>query len=426
MRTQIPLWSAIPFLGVVLSVAVFPTFFPGFWRRYNILILATFAIPVLFLSAAIDPTWVTRAFTDYVSFVCLMGALFSIGGGLYVSGTAKANPITNLGYLALGAVFANLLGTLGASMILVRPLLRSNRGRKHEAHVFIFFIFVVANAGILTPVSNPPLLMGYLMGVPFFWSLKLFPVWLFLITSLLGIFVAVDSYFYLNDPDFRGPLKAESKQKLHITGRWNLALIPVLLFGLLIPQLIPNHLEIWREAFQISLLVAVTYVSRLLTPKLISSLNEFSWEPLKEVAVIFAGIFATMIPALKLLEANELSLGLTTTSAFFWISGIVSSLLDNAPAYAAFFAAAKGLGRDATMISLSNGQTISEPLLFALTGGTVFFGALTYIGNVPNLLIKSIVEESGVKMPSFFSYLIWSIGFLLPVLFLTGIIFFEH
>jgi Na+/H+ antiporter NhaD/arsenite permease-like protein len=424
--TILPLWSVAPFIAVVLSVAILPVFVPRFWRKYHHMWLSVFAMPIIALCAAVNFDWVVHAFVDYVIFICLLGALYSIGGGLLVVGTPKANPVTNLGYMAFGALLANLIGTLGASMLLIRPLLRSNRGRKHEAHVIVFFIFIVSNVGgLLTPLGDPPLLLGYIMGVPFWWTAKLFPIWFFVVVSLLGIFVALDSYYYLNDPDFRGPLRAELKETLHFGGRWNLALIPLVMAALILPQKIPENFEMWRHTVRAAMLVVVVYISRRITPKIVSTLNNFSWDPFKEVALVFAGIFATMIPAIKYLELHATQMGIQSPWSFYWLTGIFSGVLDNAPTYASFFAMAQGLGKDVISLTLENGQNISEPLLMAVSCGAVFFGGMTYIGNAPNLLIKAVAEDEKIKMPSFFGYMIWSFAFLIPVLFVTAILFFE-
>ena len=383
-------------------------------------------MPILSMSLALNYHWVLSSFVDYVSFICLLGALYTLGVGLYVQGTPKANPVTNLGYLAFGAILANLIGTLGASMLLIRPLLRSNRGRKHEAHVIVFFIFIVSNVGgMLTPLGNTPLLFGYLMGVPFWWTLKLFSVWFFVVISLLGIFTALDSYFYLNDPDFRGPMKQEIKINFSILGRWNFILIPVVIAALILPYRILHDYQMWQVAMRVGMLLLVIWVSRRITPHQVNLLNNFSWEPFNEVAVVFAGIFATLIPAIRYLEAHSAFLGISSSWSFYWLSGIVSSVLDNAPSYASFFALAQGLGKDFSMLNLENGRSISEPFLTALSCGTVLFGAATYIGNGPNLLVKAVAEEEKIKMPGFFTYILWSICFLVPVLFLTAVLFFE-
>jgi Na+/H+ antiporter NhaD/arsenite permease-like protein len=275
-------------------------------------------------------------------------------------------------------------------------------------------------------LGNAPLLFGFLLGVPFWWTLKLFSIWFFVVTSLLGIFAALDSYFFLRDPDFRGPMKQELKANFKIIGRWNLALIPLVIAGLILPKLIPLEYTLWRTAARVAVMLIVIALSRRLTPKQVDTLNNFSWEPLIEVATIFAAIFATMIPAINYLELHAHEMGLNSTWSFFWLSGIVSSIFNNAPTFAAFFATAQGLGRDYAMITLENGTAISSPLLMAISCGSVLFGALTYLGNGPNLLVKGVAEEESVKMPSFFSYILWSIAFLVPVLLLTAILFFEY
>jgi Na+/H+ antiporter NhaD/arsenite permease-like protein len=416
----------LPFVGVLLSVAILPGLTPRFWKKYRALLLTTLSIPVLALSAAINLEWIFQAFTDYVSFICLLGALYSVGGSLYVQGAPKANPLTNVGFMVLGAILGGLIGTLGASMLLIRPLVRSNRGRKHEAHVIIFFIFIVSNVGgLLTPLGDPPIFLGYLAGVPFWWTLKLFPMWLFAITLLSAIFLSIDVYFYLNDPDFRGPLKQDIKLPFKIVGRRNLILIPIIIMGLILPKTYLPLLPFWQVAIRVFCLVFVIFVGHRITPKQVMVMNNFSWEPFKEVAIIFAGIFVTMIPAIKYLELNAVSVGLSSPWAFYWLSGILSGVLDNAPTFAAFFAIAQGLGKDFATVTLENGGAISFSLLSAISCASVFFGAFTYIGNGPNLLVKNVAEDERVHMPSFLTYILWSTGFLLPVLFLVGVIFFE-
>lgn len=421
----LPSWSMLPFVVVLLGVALLPTLTPRFWRKYHTLFLSLLSIPVLALTAAVNVDWLFKAFTDYVSFICLLGALFSIGGSLYVHGTPKANPITNILFMAFGAISASFIGTLGASMLLIRPLIRSNRGRKHEAHVIIFFIFIVSNAGgLLTPLGDPPLLLGYLSGIPFWWTLKLLPIWMFVISSLIGIFLGLDSYFYLHDPDFRGPMKQDIRGKFNIIGKKNLLLIPFLIAGLFLPKMIIPTFAFWQIAIRVFILVLVIYINHRITPKQLSTMNNFTWEPFEEVAFIFAAIFVTMIPAVKYLETHALQVGVSTPWAFYWISGVLSGILDNAPTYASFFAVAQGLGNDFAMINLENGRQISEPLLIGLSSGSVLFGAMTYIGNGPNLLVKAVAENERIKMPSFFGFMLWSISFLLPVLFLTALFFF--
>ena len=422
----LPLWSILPFVCVLLSIALLPTFLPRVWRKYHTAVLTALCVPVLALSAAMNLNWILHGFADYVSFICLLGALYAVGGGLYAHGTPKANPVTNLQYMALGAILASIIGTLGSSMLLIRPLIRSNRGRKHQTHVIIFFIFIVSNVGgLLTPLGDPPLLLGYLKGVPFWWALKLFPIWISTITFLLAVFLGLDTHFYLNDPDFRGPLKQDIKGQFKIIGRWNFLLIPLITSSLLLPQILLPEFPLWQVALRVFILIVTIYTCHMITPRQVLTMNNFSWEPFKEVAIIFAGIFVTMIPALKYLELHASEFGMGTQWAFYWLSGIFSGVLDNAPTYASFFAVAQGLGKDFAMLSLSDGQTISEPLLVAVSAGSVLFGALTYIGNAPNLLVKALAEEEGIHMPSFFSYMLWSISFLLPVLFLIGIFFFE-
>ena len=416
----------IPFALVVLSVALLPALAPRVWRNRRALILSIIALPVVLYMGKTNVGVLATSFVDYLSFLTLLWALYTIGGGLFVSGTPKANPVTNLGYMIAGAIGANLIGTIGASMLLIRPLLRSNRGRKREVHVVMFFIFIVSTAGgLLSPLASSPLFVGYLKGVPFFWFIKLFPIWFFVITWLLGVFVAVDAYLFLNDPDFRGPLKSETKEPLKITGRWNLALIPLVGLAVLLPQILGEKHDAWRSPARLALLLLVVHISRKITPKQIHQSNNFSWEPFRETAVIYLALFATMLPAVKFLESSSSALGLNTTWDLFWLSGGLAGVFGNFVSFVVSFALAQGLGSDYAMIKLASGQMISEPLLTAICCGTAFLGSITYIGNPPSLLVKGVAQEENVKMPSFFEYILWSSGILLPILALTATLFFR-
>jgi Na+/H+ antiporter NhaD/arsenite permease-like protein len=328
--------------------------------------------------------------------------------------------------MLLGLFLANLIGTLGASMLLIRPLLRSNRGRKHEKHIVIFFIFIVSNcAGMLTPLGDPPLLYGYLVGVPFLWPLKLFPIWFFINSLLIAIFAALDSYFFIRDPDFRGPLKHEAKEPFRILGRWNLVLAVACALVLLLPQWLSLPGEFWSVALRSAGLVVIIYLSDRLTPKQIITLNKFSWEPFKEVMAIFAAIFSTIILTSKYLESVAPNWAHTLKPwSIFWITGIFSSILDNAPTYASMLSVVSSLPESISCVNLNNGKCVEEIYLMAISASSVAFGAATYIGNAPNLLIKALANSEGHRAPTFFGYILWVLAFLLPALFLTGLLFF--
>lgn len=419
-------WMCAPFVLVLLSIAILHSFFPFFWKKYGLWILSILSLPTIFLTFYLNPGWVVHGFVDYVNFICLLGTLYKIGGGLYISGTPKANPITNVVFMVSGALIANLIGTLGASMLLLRPLIRSNRGRKHETHVFVFFIFIVSNCGgLLTPLGDPPLFYGYLTGVPFWWTLKLFPIWLFAITALCGIFVSLDSYLFLQDPDFRGPHKNEIREPFKILGKWNLLLALCTIFALVVPESLPAEWGYWKLAIRIFLLLGIIQLSEKLTPQQITTSNNFSWEPFKEVAILFAGIFSTMVVTIEFLQQAAPQMQFAKTPwMFFWVTGILSSTLDNAPAYAAMLSIGTALEKTFPVINLFNGRSVDEIILMSISVASVFFGALTYIGNGPNFLVKSICVSENIKMPSFFGFVGWGILFLLPVLFLTALLFF--
>ncbi len=419
-------WFCLPFLAVLLSVAILPTLAPRFWKKFHFLILSMFAIPSLLLTFSYNPHWVLHTLVDYINFILLLGTLYKIGGGLYVTGTPKANPLTNIGYMLVGALLANFIGTLGASMLLIRPLLRSNRGRKNEKHVVLFFIFIVCNcAGMLTPLGDPPLLYGYLAGVPFWWAFKLFPVWMFIITALIAIFAAVDAFFFLNDPDFRGPLKSEIKEPFKILGRWNLVLALLTIAAMVVPQMLHLPNNTWRLALRMFMLIGILEMSNVLTPKQIVSLNNFSWEPFREVMNVFAAIFATMTLTTKYLEsiAPHIEKQLNPW-VFYWLTGGLSAFLDNAPTYASMLSLATALPESFPIVRLASGATINEMYLMAISVASVCFGALTYIGNAPNLLIKSVAESEGFETPSFIGYFIRAFLFLVPVFLVAGLLFF--
>jgi Na+/H+ antiporter NhaD/arsenite permease-like protein len=359
-----------------------------------------------------------HAVTDYVSFIVLLASLFTISGGILLRGTLRATPGVNCAALGAGAVLANVLGTTGASMLLIRPLLRANAHRKRAAHVVVFFIFIVSNiGGSLTAIGDPPLFLGYLKGVPFLWTLRsMWRLWLLTCGLVIGVFYLVDRRAHAlegveaGDPAaIRGGPGAEeaSRVPLSIGGKVNLLLLAVVIGAVFLPT--P-----YRE----TVMVAAAILSVWKTPAGVREENEFTYHPIEEVAILFAGIFATMIPALLILKARGGELGVTSPAQFFWASGGLSSFLDNAPTYLTFFSLAQGLGGTGLVAG------VSRPILRAISAGSVFMGANTYIGNAPNFMVKAIAEEAGVRMPSFFGYMAWSCSVLLPVFALLTLIFF--
>jgi Na+/H+ antiporter NhaD/arsenite permease-like protein len=418
----LPLWSVAPFAGLLLAIALFPLFAPALWARHYAKVCLAFSVPVAVYFLLRAPGELLHAALEYASFLILLASLFTISGGILLRGTLRGSVGVNCAILAVGAVLANLFGTTGASMLLIRPLLRANAHRHRAAHVVVFFIFVVANiGGALTPIGDPPLFLGYLRGVPFFWTLRAMGLlWATACALVIGAFYLVDrrarALETLAEAE-GGPARGgapgavtvggEARVPLSIEGKINLPLLMVVIGAVFLPT--P-----WREAA----MVAAAVVSAWRTPKKVRQENEFTWHPIEEVAILFAGIFATMIPALLILKARGAELGVVSPAHFFWVTGALSSFLDNAPTYLTFFSLAQGVGGAQTVAG------VSAPLLQAISAGAVFMGANSYIGNAPNFMVKAIAEEAGVRMPSFFGYMAWSCGILLPVFFLLTLIFF--
>jgi Na+/H+ antiporter NhaD/arsenite permease-like protein len=398
----LPLWSVLPFVGLLLSIALIPLVSHRFWARHFGKVSLAFGAPVAAYFLYADHKSLEHLALEYFSFIVLLGSLFTISGGILLKGRLRGRPAINCAYLALGAVIANLLGTTGASMLLIRPLLRANAHRKRKSHVFIFFIFVVSNiGGSLTPIGDPPLFLGYLRGVPFFWTLwNLWHFWLLANSLVIGVFYAVDRWAMRAEEAQGGgiPEGVGEKEPLTMEGAWNFALLGVVIGAVFTPS--P-----WREVA----MIAASAVSVWKTPKPIREKNEFTWHPIEEVAILFAGIFAAMMPALLILKARGGELGVTQPWQFFWVTGSLSSFLDNAPTYLTFLSLAQGLTGPADVVG------VATPILQGISAGAVFMGANSYIGNAPNFMVKSIVEASGVRMPSFLGYMAYSVVVLLPI-----------
>ena len=409
---SLPLGSVVPFAGLLLSIALLPLFAPSLWARHYAKVCLAFGVPVAGFFLLRAPRELLHAVLEYASFLLLLASLFTISGGILLRGTLRGSAGVNSAILAVGAALANVFGTTGASMLLIRPLLRANAGRHRASHVVIFFIFVVANiGGALTPIGDPPLFLGYLRGVPFFWTLRAMgPLWAVACALVIGVFYLVDRRASALEAVADGDTVAsggEARVPLSIEGKINLPLLGVVIGAVFLPT--P-----WREMA----MVAAAGVSVWKTPAKVREENEFTWYPIEEVAILFAGIFATMIPALLILKARGAELGVVSPAHFFWATGALSSFLDNAPTYLTFFSLAQGVGGAQPVAG------VSAPLLQAIGAGAVFMGANSYIGNAPNFMVKAIAEEAGVRMPSFFGYMAWSCGILLPIFALLTLIFF--
>ena len=399
----VPLAWGIPFAALLLAIAVLPLAAPHFWHRARNqgLVALVCGAPVVAWALAARPEALGHAGLEYLSFVTLLGALFTISGGVLVTGDLPATPRVNTSLLAVGVVLANVVGTTGAAMLLVRPLLRVNAHRTKTTHNLVFFIFTVCNTGgLLTPLADPPLFLGFLQGVPFTWTLRLWPVWVGVNAVLLLVHHLLDRRAVRTEAPAAIRPFGDVRAPVRLRGAWNLLLLAGVVAIVALEVATP-----WREVT----FVALALGSYLATPRSVHEGNAFAWGPILEVGILFAGLFAAMIPALEALRARGPSLGVATPRAFFWATGGLSGVLDNAPTYLAFLSVAKGLGLAPEVVG------VPHDVLAAISLGAVLMGANSYLGNGPNFMVKAIAESRGVAMPSFGGYLRWSAAVLVPL-----------
>ncbi|MDR2771501.1 MAG: sodium:proton antiporter [Clostridiales Family XIII bacterium] len=472
LGSLLPFWSVAPFAGLLLSIAIFPLVKPHWWEKHlfkvSIFWSLLFFVPFAIALGA-EPAFfelIEIVLLDYLPFIILLWGLFAVSGGIVLRGDLVGTPKVNLLLLLIGTLLASWVGTTGASMLLIRPLLRANESRKKKAHIVVFFIFLVSNmGGCLTPVGDPPLFLGFLRGVPFFWTMRLLPLLIVNTVVLLAVFFIMDTRLYKKefqgrDPDgssafaavgaYDGgdagvPARAAAKSApLSLAGAHNLLFLAVIVGSVILSGITSTHPSFYDEnlgvlfgipvydevilpynsVLQMALIVLAGIFSIITTKSELRKENLFTWGPIKEVAHLFIGIFITMIPALAILNARGAELGLTSPWQFFWATGALSSFLDNAPTYLVFMTTAGSLGA-AEGLSTAAGL-IAPKLLLAVSAGAVFMGANTYIGNAPNFMVRSIAEENGIKMPSFFGYIGWSLCFLVPLFLLDTLIFFLN
>ena len=442
--TVLPLWSVLPFAGILLSIALFPLFAPHFWHHHFPKVSAfwalALAVPFLIVYKDVAVYQIAHIYiVDYIPFIILLWSLFVVSGGIYVKGSLKGTPAVNALLLLIGTVLASLIGTTGASMLLIRPVLRSNSWRKYKVHTIVFFIFLISNiGGALTPLGDPPLFLGFLHGVPFFWTFKLVPHMAFASVILLGVYFILDSFYYRKEE--KRVVQACELESLAIQGTHNFLFLGGIIGGVLFSGLVKMgeitllgvHQSI-ENILRDGLLIIMGLLSLVTTKKAIRKGNEFGWAPILEVAYLFAGIFMTIIPALAILKAGENgALGFLIRSVdkpmhYFWVSGVLSSFLDNAPTYLTFFSSALGKFYPGLPEAEAVARLIVEkiPYLAAISVGAVFMGANTYIGNAPNFMVKSIAEEAGVAMPSFFGYMFkYSLPILVVLFVIMTFVFF--
>lgn len=438
--TTLGLLWVIPFAGILLSIALLPLFAPTFWHHHFGKVAgfwgAAILLPMLvFQGPAITVYEVLHVYLlEYIPFIILLLALFTISGGVRLKGRLSGSPEGNLALLGIGTFLASWMGTTGAAMLLIRPLIRANAWRSRMVHTVIFFIFLVANiGGSLTPLGDPPLFLGFLQGVPFFWTTRhLLQEMLFMVVCLLFIYYIWDRMVYAKEDQSKRPV---SEERLGLEGSVNLLLLLGVIGAVLfsgVASIGGFHvygIEIRIENLIRDLsLLGLTFASWKLTPLVSRTANGFDWFPIQEVGKLFAAIFITIVPAIAILRAGTTgALGfivdLVTTAngepnslAYFWITGVLSAFLDNAPTYLVFFNTAGGQANLPVLLA-------EVTTLAAVSAGAVFMGAMTYIGNAPNFMVKSIAETSQVRMPSFFGFMIWSVGILVPLLVVMSLIF---
>ncbi len=446
----VPAWLCFPFVGLLLSVALFPLIKPEWWEKHEPLAVAFWSVLVVILFAVyFGPSHTVETvlecfFNDYLTFIILLLGLYCVSGNITFEGDLAGSPWVNVILLSMGTILSSCIGTTGSSMLMVRPVLKMNSWRRRESHIMIFFIFMVSNlGGSLTPVGDPPLLMGFMRGVPFFWSLHLFPVFLFNMAVLLFIFYHIDKWAYRKDIAYgRKPDISKPGTMLKIGGLHNLVFLVMIVIAVILSGTLPSVPAFqdasgavrgiplpcgvvfpWPSVIEVAIILLAAFLSFKTTDESLRRMNHFTWSAIEEVAVLFVGIFLTMQPALMLLKAMGPEMGLTKPAEMFWATGLLSSFLDNTPTYLVFLTTAGTLGfTEGIATSLG---IVPQQMLMAISAGAVFMGANSYIGNAPNFMVKTMSVENGVRMPSFFGYLKWSFGILVPVFLLDTLLFFR-
>lgn len=431
---QIPFYALIPFVLMLGAIAVLPLVAHRFWEsnRNKLIISLLLGVPVCIwlLAEGLSHELMHSMVYDYIPFIILLGSLFVISGGIFVDGNIEAKPKTNVIILAIGAVLASFMGTTGAAMLLIRPLISTNKERKFKVHTILFFIATVANCGgLLTPLGDPPLLMMYLRGAPFTWFFGLLPEWFLVNGLIILIYFFVDSHFYRKEDPEAMARDRDNYRPIKIRGGQNFIFLAgvVLSVAFLNPMTIDfmkagHYTSFTREG----MILLMGLLSLRYTKQETRVANRFTWEPIIEVAYLFLGIFATMVPCLVYLELNAASLGIDTPTLFYYATGGLSGFLDNTPTAVTFYSLAHGLVEQnpAMIANVGTVAGIPEVFMVAISTSAVFFGAMTYIGNGPNFMVKAIAESEGIKMPDFFSYMIkFSIIVLLPLFIISQLIF---
>jgi len=446
---NVPIWLCIPFAGLLLCIAIFPIIKEAWWEKFRPFIVLFWSIALIVAfsmvyspHAAIETT-LESVINDYLTFIVLLFGLFCVSGNINLEGDFVGAPRTNTVVLAFGTLLASCIGTTGASMLLVRPIIMMNSWRKRKTHIMVFFIFLVSNmGGCLTPIGDPPLLMGFMRGVPFFWSAHLFPILLFNMVIMLTIFYILDRKAYLADiaAGYRPDLSVTTTT-FKVNGAHNVIFLIAIVVAVILSGSLPGMPEFqtaegavagipifgevtlgYPAIIEMIIILVAALLSFKTTKAEVRIRNHFTWGAIEEVAVLFIGIFITMQPALFILKAKGPELGVTEPFQMFWTTGALSSFLDNTPTYLVFLTTAGTLGFTKGIVSTVG--VISTKMLVAISCGAVFMGANTYIGNAPNFMVKAISDENGIRMPSFFGYIGWSLKFLIPLFVVDTLVFF--
>ena len=446
---SVPPWLCIPFGALLLCIAIFPVSAPVWWEKHqHWVVLALSAILLVSFGMLMGgemavETALECIVNDYIPFIVLLFGLFCVAGNITLMGDLAGSPRVNVVLLLFGTLLSSCVGTTGASMLMVRPMIKMNAWRKRKRHIMIFFIFLISNiGGCLTPIGDPPLLMGFSRGIPFFWSLQLFPIMAFNVAILLTAFYFVDMRAYRKDiATGRKPDISKPGTDVHIDGLHNVLFLVMIVAAVILSGTLPSlpafqnaagealGIHIFGEVtltypvlIELVIILLAALLSFKTTPVTVRQANHFTWGAIKEVAVLFVGIFITMQPALMLLKEHGAALSLDTPFQLFWVTGALSSFLDNTPTYLVFLTTACTLGFESGLVTSLG--TVPAKMLAAISCGAVFMGANSYIGNAPNFMVKAISDENGVRMPSFFGYLLWSLAFLIPVFLLDSLLFF--
>ena len=445
----VPGWLCIPFAALLLCVALGPIAVPHLWEKRQGVVVAILSVMLLVAYGMLQgggkavELGLECLVGDYIPFIVLLFGLFCVAGNITLVGDLAGSPRINVALLLFGTLLSSCIGTTGSSMLMVRPIIKMNAWRKRKRHIMVFFIFLISNiGGCLTPIGDPPLLMGFSRGVPFFWSLRLFPIMALNVAILLITFYFVDMRAYRKDIAIgRKPDISKPGTDVHIDGLHNIMFLVVIVAAVILSGVLPTlpafqdasgnvlgihiygHVTLTYPALiEIVMILLSALLSFKTTPASVRQANHFTWGAIKEVAVLFIGIFITMQPALMILKEHGASLGLNTPFQLFWVTGALSSFLDNTPTYLVFLTTACTMGASSGLATALG--IVPEQMLIAISCGAVFMGANSYIGNAPNFMVKAISDENGIRMPSFFGYLGWSAAFLLPVFLLDSMLFF--